>query len=74
MGWVLQADEKYFIQVFNDETIESYEVPICPTLVVTLTNGTYNSTYEPNDKEETVLNSFYRLNTDIGNKLRRTGS
>ena len=49
MGWVLQADEKYFIQVFNDETIESYEVPICPTLVVTLTNGTYNSTYEPND-------------------------
>lgn len=66
MAWVMQEEGKYFIQVFDGESINSYEVPICPILVITLTNDIYYTTYVLNDEEETVFNSFYRLNTDNG--------
>lgn len=66
MAWVMQEEGKYFIQVFDGESINSYEVPICPILVITLTNDIYYTTYVLNDEEETVINSFYRLNTDNG--------
>lgn len=66
MAWVMQEDGKYFIQVFDGEVINSYEVSICPILVITLTNDIYYTTYVLNDEEETVINSFYHLNTDNG--------
>ena len=66
MGWVMQKEGKYFIQVFAGDTVESYEVPLCPMLVVSLTNGIYYTTYDTNDENEIIRNSFYRLNTDTG--------
>lgn len=66
MGWVMQKEGKYFIQVFDGDTVESYEVPLLPWLVVSLTNDIYYTTYETNDEEEIVLISFYWLNTETG--------